>query len=244
MPDPDEDELISVMDAILDKYEPDEKAVVALPDTSPDPVGEVAQAMVLAAIAGQAGLVDAVITPGAVVILVAPRGWTDAISTAWRRVLLGQTEPADTDAYMARRRREEATESWPLGLDDHSASSTNWIRGDTARALRNGRGVLACVDSLGTVSPVLRAAADATVKVQPPTPEILRLVSEHLGDGEGALADMTVSASVRPDHLLGCLRLGQSASAYLARLGRVVASTRPAPPASGALDVGHATSAA
>ncbi len=230
MSDPDESELVAVMDNVLDAFEPLDQVSPPPPDTRPDPVGEVARAMVAAAITDQPDLAEAVTALGAVVILVAPRGWTDAIPQAWRRVVLGQPEPDDTDAYMARRRREESAEAWPLGLGLDSASSTDWIRGDAARALRTGRGILACVDSPGMVSPILLASADATVTLQPPTPEILRLVAEQLGEGEGVLVENSVSEAVQPDHLLGCLRLDQSASAYLARLSRVVARTLPAAP--------------
>lgn len=226
MSDTDESELINVMDNVLDEYDRDEETS-APPDARPDPVGMVARAMVEAAVAGRSDLLASAAMRGAVVIVVAPHGWMDAIAPAWRRIVLGQPEdPADHNEYIDRRRRERAAEKWPLGVGVDMVQK-DYANGDVARALRMGRGVLVTVNAIKGVDPSLRAAADLEVTIDPPTPEILRQVAETYGAGTGSLVDVATAAAVQPGHLLGCLRPFQAAASYTARLERVVAACIP-----------------
>lgn len=226
MSNTDEDELVGVMSDTLDKYELD-NAEPAEPDKRPDPVGMVARAMVAATVAGRPDLTADATVRGAVVILIIPFGWVDSVAGAWRRSVLGQPEnQADDDGYAERRRRERASEKWPLGVVADQVQK-DWAQGSTAAALRTGRGVLVSLTTLNGVDAGLRAAADMEVTISPPTPEILRAVAEDLSEGVGMMVDATVAAAVCPGHLLGCLRPGQTASSYLARVERVSAVTIP-----------------
>ena len=225
--DPDEDELVNVMSNVLDRFAPETEPEAA-PEALPDPVGAVATAMVQSVVEGRPELLATAVTRGAVVILVAPTGWMDAVAPAWRRIVLGQPEdPIDGDEYTARRKRERAAQEWPLGVGVDDVKQ-NYTGGSLARALRTGRGVLIAVNAIAVVDPGLRAAADLEVAIDPPTPEILAQVARELGDGAATVVEPEIAAAVQPSHLLGCLRPNQSAASYLARLQRVAAATLPA----------------
>ena len=159
--------------------------------------------------------------------MVVPAGWLDAIPHAWRSVVLGQPEdPADHAEYADHRRRERASEAWPLGVGADQVEK-DFASGAVARALRMGRGILVAVTSIKVVDPSLRASADSEVAINPPTPEVLRQVAETYGSGAGSLVDAATAAAAQPGHLLSCQRPYQSAAAYIGRLERVKAASMP-----------------
>ena len=232
--DTDESELAAVMERTLNKFSDDDEDAAPAPvpvDDGPDPVGLVAKAMVQAAIDSRPEVLEAARVRGAVVILVAPKGWPDAVASAWRSVVLGRTEPAlREDTYYSRREREELERDQPLGLDFDGVQGVKWSdREGLTKALRTGRGVLVRVDAMAGVTLALRAAAaDLILTVDAPSPGTIQAVAEAVGECCATPIDSAAAAAVKPDHLLACLRPGQTAEAYIGRLTRVAAETIPA----------------
>ena len=196
-----------------------------------DPVSIVAQAMVRLVVDGKPETAATAKVKGAVVVLVTPGEWSSAVEDAWRLVVLGQSEAGVENNYRNRHLRSAEEREWPFGCNADPGRKAWSVREELGIALRTGQGVLAVTDDACKASATILAAADIVVTTPPPTPGILRAVSEIVGSGDGIQIDASLADVIKPDHLAACLRPGQTAFAYLARLSRVAAQAAPLPQA-------------
>lgn len=203
---------------------------MSAPPRRPDPVAECAEQMVLASTDGTLRA-DARAT-GTVAVLTVPVGWEEPVARAWVSAVVGNSLDDRPPSFRGRMRR---TSNAPYAvwsdIDRHTGKRTRIeIDNEMREALVKGLGLTVVCTDLSEVPAELLAVADITADIRGPSPECLALLAASVGSGVVPKPDASASSGVLPAHLLASMRPDQTASAYLVRVLRSAAATRPAKP--------------